>query len=143
MMNRTLSPDVPYGTKSPGGFPRSHASSSMLPEMWQEAHELSPCPEVSMPSYRKCRPFRIVADEGSCRAMVPIVCSAVVSTRAIELLKRFRTYARFRSSRRATPVGPSPTSTALGACRDGPKMHAPDAHAPSTLNSLRDPIAVI
>jgi len=90
-MNRTLSPGVPYGTKSPGGFPRSHPSSSMFPEMWQDAQELSPCPDVSMPSYRKRRPFLIVSEDGSCRATSPIFRSAVVSTRAIELEKRFRT----------------------------------------------------
>src|SRR5437899_10740231 len=96
-MNRTLSPAVPYGTKLPGGFPRSHPSSSMLPEMWQDAQEMSPCPDVSMPSYRKRRPFLIVAEDGSCRTTSPIFRRAAVSTSAIELEKRFRTYARFRS----------------------------------------------
>src|SRR5262245_26307635 len=82
------------------------------------------------------------AELGSCRGTSAVLAKGDRPTIAMELEQRLSTYSFPAASWIATPVGPSPTSTAAGAARSGPKMHAPAVHDPSTRKTFRDPIAV-
>ena len=90
------------------GLPRSHASSSLSPKMWQLAHAASPLPELWVASYSIGRPATIDAGSGLGIATDAVSARVLRSTTLTALSNRVATNIRWLASSSTRPLGPPP-----------------------------------
>src|SRR4029079_7993488 len=92
------------------GLPRSHASSSRSPKMWQRAHAPSPLPELCVASYSIGRPATTEAGSGlgSDTDWVWLLLTRLTTLTAVS--NRVITNMRLLASSSTMPLGPPPVT---------------------------------